>query len=258
MEALRVYRGIIFFGVFALSAVAERLFPLRPRRDSTLRRWAVNLSMLGMVAGLVHVLTMPFVLGVLAFADERRLGLLRMFEAPGWLKTVLALALLDYTLYVWHWLNHRVPFFWRFHTVHHIDLDMDVSTGTRFHVGELALSAVYRSLQVVIIGVDLVALVLFEVLVNACSQFHHGNIRLPIRLERALNLITVTPRMHELHHSAALEHTHSNFSTVFSVWDRLHKTMSPYSAKMSNTIGLATLRKPLGLWRTLLVPLKKY
>lgn len=258
MEALRVYRGIIFFGVFALSALAERLFPLRARRDSTLRRWAVNLSMLGMVAGLVHVLTMPLVLGVLSLAEAREIGLLRVFEAPPWLKTLLALALLDYTLYIWHWLNHHVPFLWRFHAVHHVDLDMDVTTGTRFHVGELAMSALYRSLQVMVIGVDILTLVLFETLVNACSQFHHGNIRLPIKLERALNVITVTPRMHELHHATALKHTHSNFSTVFSAWDRLHRTMSPYSAKMSNTIGLATLRKPLGLLQTLLVPLKKY
>jgi sterol desaturase/sphingolipid hydroxylase (fatty acid hydroxylase superfamily) len=264
METLRLYRGIVFFGVLLSCALLERVFPLRPRRDSTPRRWLVNLSMLALVAATVHLLTMPIVLQTLSFGERRGLGLLRVFEAPPWARLLLGIVALDYTLYVWHWLNHRVPFLWRFHSVHHADRDMDVTTGTRFHLGELVLSGAYRAAQVSIIGADVATLIVFEALMNASAQFHHANVRLPLGLERALNLVAVTPRMHELHHSTTARETHSNFSTIFSVWDRLHGTMTrrkltPATAATDTVIGLpgAAYERPLGLLATLLLPLKR-
>ncbi|MGH7998479.1 MAG: sterol desaturase family protein, partial [Brasilonema sp.] len=138
---------------------------------------------------------------------------------------VIAFLLMDLTFYYWHRANHRFPFLWRFHNVHHIDPDLDVSTGFRFHFVEIVLSAGFRVLQVALIGVSVETYIIYELVFQVNTLFHHSNVRLPLGVERLLNMILVTPRMHSIHHSQVHDETNSNFSVVFSWWDRLHQTL---------------------------------
>ena len=132
---------------------------------------------------------------------------------------------MDYTLYVWHVLTHRVPFLWRFHVVHHVDLDLDASTALRFHFAEIVISIGWRIGQVVLIGVPPLALSAWQTATLVSIMFHHANVRLPIAAERRLNRFVVTPRMHGIHHSIVREETDSNWSSGLTLWDRLHGTL---------------------------------
>jgi sterol desaturase/sphingolipid hydroxylase (fatty acid hydroxylase superfamily) len=136
----------------------------------------------------------------------------------------MAIVLLDYTLWWWHWASHRIPFVWRFHLVHHIDRDMDASTALRFHFGELALSIPVRAAQMIVIGVDPRSLWLWQTILFGSILFHHANVRLPAGFERVLVRLIVTPRMHGIHHSNHQDQTDSNWSSLLSVWDSLHRT----------------------------------
>jgi sterol desaturase/sphingolipid hydroxylase (fatty acid hydroxylase superfamily) len=153
------------------------------------------------------------------------------------------LVLLDFTFYFWHYANHRVPLLWRFHVVHHIDPDLDVSTAFRFHFGEVALSAAFRVVQIALIGAPPLAVMIYEFLFQANTLFHHSNVRLPIRVERALNWILVTPRMHGIHHSMVRQENTSNFSVVFSIWDRLRGTATLNVPQQEIVIGIPAYEK---------------
>lgn len=146
--------------------------------------------------------------------------------------------LLDLSFYYWHIANHKIPLLWRFHNIHHIDPDLDVSTGFRFHPGEVALSTVFRAIQVALIGASAGTFVIYEALFQMGTFFHHSNLRLPLHLEWALNLIFVTPRMHGIHHSNFRTETDSNYSVVFSIWDRLHRTIGLGIAQEDIDIGV--------------------
>src|SRR5207244_4155870 len=135
-----------------------------------------------------------------------------LISMPNVARAIAGFVLLDYTMYAWHWLNHRLPFLWRFHNVHHTDLDLDVTTAARFHFGELGLSVAVRSLQIILIGVTPSLALIYEVALEASTQFHHSNWRLPFAFERVLNWLIVTPRMHGIHHSIVQRETNSNFS----------------------------------------------
>jgi len=145
---------------------------------------------------------------------------------------------MDLSFYWWHVLNHRVPFLWRFHNVHHIDSDLDVSTGFRFHFGEVAMSAVFRVVQVALIGISAPAFATYELAFQANTLFHHSNLRLPIRFERLLNKLLVTPRMHGIHHSQVQGETNSNYSVVFPWWDRFHRTLGLNVPQSEIVIGV--------------------
>ena len=171
------------------------------------------------------------------------------------LATVLAVLLLDYTLWQWHWLNHHVGFLWRFHAAHHADLDLDASTALRFHPGELLLSVPFRAVQVIVLGVSAGPLVLWETLVLAFILFHHSNLRLPARLEKILGLLVITPRVHGIHHSRRPSELHRNFGTLTSVWDRLHGLRVTDVPQDTIEIGLpAQPTHQLGFGETLAVP----
>jgi sterol desaturase/sphingolipid hydroxylase (fatty acid hydroxylase superfamily) len=156
----------------------------------------------------------------------------------------LALVLLDYTLYIWHVLTHRVPWLWRFHLVHHADLDMDASTALRFHFGELLISVPWRAGQIFLIGVSPLSLVVWQSILFVMILFHHSNVRLPIGVERRLNLLIVTPRMHGIHHSFIREETDSNWSSGLTLWDRLHGTLRLNVPQEEITIGVPAYRTP--------------
>lgn len=215
---------VVLIAVESLHPFFE-LFRARKERGTHLAR---NLA-LGLVnSALIAVVFAGLWVAAAAWADARGLGLLNVLRdgvgLPGWAHVLGAVLLLDAWTYLWHRLNHRVPFLWRFHRVHHADAQMDVTTASRFHVGEIALSSALRVPLIVLFGVYAWELVLYETLMFAVVQFHHANLALPPRLDRALRLIIVTPAMHKVHHSRWQPETDSNYSSLLSVWDRLFRS----------------------------------
>ena len=245
---------------FLALAWLERRHPLRRRIvEPKLKREVRNLSVAAVGAGALLLIERPAILPLAQFVDGRRWGLLKQLGLPWWLELALAIVLLDYTLYVWHYLTHKVPFLWRFHVAHHIDLDLDASTALRFHFGELVLSVPWRAAQVVIIGVSPISYLAWQTFVFPSILFHHSNVKLPIRMERWLNRLIVTPRMHGIHHSIVENETNSNWSSGFTVWDWLHGTLRLNVPQQQITIGVPAYQNPkeVKLKETLLLPLRK-
>jgi sterol desaturase/sphingolipid hydroxylase (fatty acid hydroxylase superfamily) len=210
---------------FLILLIFESRKPLRKERESKPRRVARNLTAGGISLAVVTILQTPFLIPAARWAGERHFGLLNLTDLALSVRITLAVLLLDYTLWIWHRVNHVVPFFWRFHLVHHVDRDMDASTAFRFHFGEQALSVGYRVAQIVLLGVDPVSLWIWHGLVAVSVVFHHSNVRLPVALERALVKVIVTPRMHGIHHSNYRNEANGNWSSLFSAWDYLHGTV---------------------------------
>lgn len=246
---------LIGFGALLLAEVRG---PLRPNGQSKIRRDGRNLCFAALSGLTIGLLQDPLVGPISRQVRARRWGLLKRFELPAWLDTVLALLLMDYTLYLWHLLTHRIAFLWRFHQPHHTDLEMDASTALRFHFGEMALSVPYRAAQVALIGVEPAALALWQRLVLASIFFHHSNLRLPLSMERLLAKVLVTPRLHEIHHSVLTAERNSNWSSGLTLWDRLHGTFRTVQATRTATLGVPEFRSPdqVGLDAMLIAPFK--
>ncbi len=216
--------------------------PLRRSTEPKLRRNARNFAVAGISAITLQLVERPVVVPLARLVESRRWGLLKRLPLPAWVEIPLAAVLLDYTLYLWHVATHRVDFLWRFHRVHHVDLDMDASTALRFHFGELALSTVLRAAQVVGFGVSPRALSIWQTALLLEILFHHSNVELPAALERRLACWIVTPRLHGIHHSTVAGEMDSNWSSGLTVWDRLHGTFRGRSAEIE--IGLPEIRDP--------------
>jgi sterol desaturase/sphingolipid hydroxylase (fatty acid hydroxylase superfamily) len=232
-------------GLFCALAWLERRRPLRRHTvEPKLHREVRNLSVAAVGAGALMLMERPAILPLTQFVEGHNWGLLKQLRLPRWLEVALTVILLDYTLYVWHYLTHRVPFLWRFHVAHPVDLDLDTSTALRFHFGELALSVPWRAAQVIFIGVSPSAYFLWQTLVFPSILFHHSNTELPISVERWLNRVIVTPRMHGIHHSIIEEETNSNWSSGLTVWDWLHGTLKLNVPQDQITIGVAAYRDP--------------
>jgi len=187
-------------------------------------------------------------------------GFLNMLAIPLWLKIVLVIMALDLTIYLQHRAFHRIPFFWRFHRMHHTDLDIDVSSGNRFHPLEILFSLVIKMGAVTVLGAPVIAVVFFEILLNATSLFNHGNLRIPESIDRWLRLILVTPDMHRVHHSIIPRETDSNFSFNLPWWDRILGTYrdQPKEGHHGMTIGLKEFRdaRRLGVGYLILLPFR--
>lgn len=249
---LVAWLAALYLGLLA----AEQLRPLRRPRSALRQRLKANLGLSALALGTAAVTVAPAVSAGLTLSAERDLGLLRLLPNSPTAQFIFAFLLLDVTFYYWHFANHKVPFLWRFHNAHHIDLDLDVTTSLRFHFVEVGLSAAFRAAQVVLLGVPLGALVIYEICFQANTFFHHSNVRLPLRLERALNLVLVTPRMHGIHHSQVREETNANYSVVFSWWDRLHRTLRLNIPQQVITIGVPGYARESDnrLWAALWLP----
>lgn len=249
-------RIALLVGVGAFVLWLERRYRARPYVEHPVRHIGRNLTFAGVAAATVHLLETPVVLPASFWVAQHQWGVTRFIPAPGWLRMFIAVLLLDYSLYVWHILTHRVSFLWRFHLVHHVDLDLDASTGLRFHAGELALSVPWRVAQIAAIGVTPGALVAWQTLTLASVLFHHSNSRLHPALEAVLTWLLVTPRMHAIHHSIDPAQTNSNFSSGLAIWDRLHGTLRLDAQADEVTIGVAGYRDPLtlGIGRVLGLP----
>lgn len=255
-----IVRLAAFAGVFLIMAVWE---VAGPRRDLTVNktyRWLNNLVVVVVDTVVVRVLFPMTAVGAAWLAETSGWGLLNWTDAPLWLGVVLGVIALDFAVWAQHVLFHAVPALWRLHRMHHADLDFDVTTGLRFHPIEIAVSMGIKLAAVVILGAPALAVVVFEVLLNATSMFNHANIRMPSRLERALRWIVVTPEMHRLHHSWYRDETDSNFGFNLPWWDRLFGTYkdAPRDGHDAMTIGIDAFRDPreLRLDRMLLQPFR--
>jgi len=240
----------------AACGLAERRRPLRARTRPWRERLPTNAALLALAALVVRLALVPASLAVAAAGERAGAGLVRALPLPPAAAAALAVLLLDWTVYLWHRLNHRVPLLWRFHLVHHTDLDVDVSTAFRFHAGELLLSVGWRSAQILAIGVGPALALGYEAALEIATAFHHSNWRLPPRVERALAVVLVTPRMHGLHHAAVEAETNSNWSAIFSWWDRAHRTLRRERGGEAPRIGVPAYRDPreLGALRLLALP----
>ena len=219
--------------------VVERLRPLRSRKEPGPARVGRNLAIALLAGATTASSEWPLVAPVQRLAERQRLGLLRWLPLPRSMRAILGFLLLDYTLYLWHRLNHRSLFLWKFHAVHHLDLDLDSTTGLRFHFGELTLAAWFRAAQILLIGVDRETFRVWQQLLVLSVVFHHSNLQLPIAIERRLVKVIVTPRMHGIHHSIRGEEVDANYSSLLSVWDRLHRSLKLNVRQASITIGVA-------------------
>ncbi len=248
--------GAFVLGAFGALVWLERRRPLREERESKLVRSARNLAVAAAGAAALRLTEAPLAERLTALVERRRWGLLKLARLPLWLEVAAAVVLLDYTLYLWHVLTHRAPWLWRFHVVHHIDLDLDATTALRFHFAELAVSVPWRAAQILCIGVSPLALSVWQTLLMLSILFHHSNVRLPAGLERGLNLFVVTPRMHGIHHSTVKEETDSNWSSGLTLWDRLHGTLRLDVPQDAIDIGVPAYREPreVGLASMLALP----
>ncbi len=235
---------VVISGVFTLMLVGEALRPLRARIEPKLRHTIRNLSTGGVSLAILTLLQMPLLVPVATWAERHEFGVVRWLHLSSPWNVIAAIVLLDYTLWWWHWANHRMPLLWRFHLVHHVDLDLDSSTALRFHYGELTLSVFYRALQIALIGASPFSVWLWQTILFASILFHHGNLKLPHRFERLLVHLVVTPRMHGIHHSDRRAETDSNWSSLLSVWDRLHGTMRMDVPDETIRIGVPAYREP--------------
>lgn len=225
-------------------AVWEILTPRRPLSIHRPVRWASNLGLV-VLNGLLLRLVAPLgAAGVAVAADGLGWGLFNAVSVPRWLAVVATVILLDFTVYLQHVMFHAVPLFWRLHMVHHADLDFDMTTGIRFHTLEILLSFGIKAAVILLLGPPAVAVLIFEVLLNATSMFNHGNVRMPIWLDRMLRWFVVTPDMHRVHHSWHRTETNSNFGFNLPWWDRLLGTYQdqPADGHSAMTIGLAQFR----------------
>nr|MDQ3101623.1 sterol desaturase family protein [Bacteroidota bacterium] len=195
------------------------------------------------------------------WAEREGFGLLNLIGIPGWLRHVIGFLFMDYMLYAWHWMNHKIPLLWRFHNVHHTDLDLGVTTAFRFHFFEMFLGTLIRAGGILVVGVPMEMVLVYEVVFQVMVAFQHSNWRLPYRLERSLVLLMITPRMHGIHHSIVERETNSNYTNVFSFWDRLHGTIRLNVPQDEVTIGVPAYQDQqdaaLSLTGLYLLPFKK-
>ncbi|UTW13917.1 sterol desaturase family protein [Marinobacterium rhizophilum] len=253
-------RLLIFVAVFVLVALCEHAWPRRPRRQTRARRWGINLGLLG-IDILAQRLTLgAAALGMALYAQAQGWGLFNVQSLPVWLTAVAGFLLLDLAIYLQHRLFHVVPLFWRLHLVHHTDLDLDLSSGFRFHPLEILLSLLYKVALVAVLGISPLVVLVFEATLSAAALFNHANLRLPLRLDAWLRWLLVTPDMHRVHHSVIPAETNSNYGFFISLWDRLLGSYreQPSAGHQGMTIGLHEYQREdrLGLMQLVLIPFR--
>ncbi len=239
-------RLFFFFTVFAVMAWWEVKAPRRALTLSKTVRWANNLGLVFLNSFILRLLFPAAAVGVAAFAAEHGWGLLNYYTLPLGLTVLICVVAMDFVIYLQHVLVHAVPTLWRLHRVHHADLDYDVTTGARFHPIEIILSMLIKFATIIVLGAPVVAVVIFEVVLNAMAMFNHGNVGLPRWLERIVRLLLVTPDMHRVHHSTEDNETNSNFGFNLSIWDRLFGTYiaQPRAGHRGMCIGIHKFRQP--------------
>ena len=239
-------RMSFFLGVFALMAFWEVLSPRRRPVLSKMLRWGNNLGLVIFNSILLRFIFPAAAVGVAALASEQGWGLLNYYPLPLWLSLTISLFVMDFVIYLQHILMHAVPILWRLHRVHHADLDYDVTTGARFHPIEIILSMLIKFVTIVALGPTIVAVVIFEIVLNAMAMFNHANVRLPLRMDHVLRQLIVTPDMHRVHHSVDYDEANSNFGFNLAFWDRWFGTYrdQPRAGHEQMIIGIQNYRTP--------------
>jgi sterol desaturase/sphingolipid hydroxylase (fatty acid hydroxylase superfamily) len=235
-----------FLGILVIMAVWEMVSPRRVLTSSKKLRWFSNLGISLVDTLFVRLLLSITAVGMALFVEKHQWGLLNNLELPGWTETAFGVMSLDFAVYLQHVLFHAVPAFWRLHMVHHSDMDFDVTTGVRFHPIEILLSMGIKIGVVAVMGASAMAVLIFEVILNADSMFNHGNVRIPASLDKILRFFIVTPEMHRIHHSVVTEETNSNFGFNLTWWDRFLGTYrsEPVGGHEGMIIGLNQFRNP--------------
>lgn len=239
-------RLVCFAAILTAMAGWEGIAPRRALSLSRTVRWPANLGIVFLNGLILRLLFPAAAAGMAAFAGRHGWGLFNYIEAPFWAAAAGSVIALDFVIYMQHVVFHAVPALWRLHRVHHADLDIDVTTGVRFHPIEILLSLLIKFAAVIVLGPPVFAVVLFEVLLNGTAMFNHGNVRLPPPLDRVLRWVVVTPDMHRVHHSMDPDETNSNFGFNLPWWDRLFGTYrdQPRLGHTGMTIGIRTFRDP--------------
>lgn len=235
-----------FVGIFLAVAAWELKSPRRPLTVPKSSRWLNNLVLVGFNTLLLRLLFPAAAVGVAAFAGLHGWGLFNYAQVPFWLAVLCSVVVLDFMIWLQHVMVHSIPLLWRLHRVHHADLDYDVTTGARFHPIEILLSMLIKFAVILLLGPPVIAVLIFEVLLNATAMFNHGNIRLPESVDRWLRLVVVTPDMHRVHHSVQDDEANSNFGFNLPWWDRLFGTYKPQprGGHEGMTIGIHKFRDP--------------
>lgn len=235
--------AIIAAWVGALLAL-EWLAPLRIRKRPVAGRWLVNAGFTALVMAIGTLVVRVYALKAASWSVAGGYGIAWTLPLPDLARPVVCFLLMDLTFYWWHRANHEVAVLWRFHNVHHMDPDLDVSTSFRFHAVEVLYSTLFRAAQAALIGMTPATYAVYELVFTCGTAFHHGNMKLPVSLERVINLVFVTPRMHGIHHSGVHDETDSNYSVVFSWWDRMHNTLRLNVPHRDIDIGVPGYAKP--------------
>ncbi|MEO1543310.1 MAG: sterol desaturase family protein [Pseudomonadota bacterium] len=260
-----VLRFSIFASVLVLMASLEFILPRRKLSAPKLKRWATNFLIVGIDTAFVRAmgaLAIPLAAVATAiWAESAGWGLFNLTSWPVWVEVLLAILILDFAIWVQHVASHKIPVLWRLHQMHHADVDIDVSTAIRFHPIEIALSMLWKIVCVLALGPAAIAVVLFEVLLNASAMFNHANVRLPQRLDAILRQVIVTPDMHRIHHSIKRREHDSNYGFALSIWDRWLGTYTaePVGGQTGMTIGLPDYQseEPTKLFWSLMLPFRK-
>jgi len=244
------WAGVVFF------LLCEQRFSYREPTVPRVGRWLANLPLSIVNGTIYHLLYTSAIVALILAGQENKIGLLNAWALPEWLKIVAGILILDFFIYLWHLLTHALPFLWRFHRVHHSDLNMDVTTANRFHLGEFLFTGLIRLAVIYTFGIGVTAYILFEILVNLSVQFHHSSLRAPFWLERVWALLFVPPFLHRIHHSVRIKERDSNYGVIFSIWDRMLGTLTTEVAQEQIVIGIGSHRKieQLGFWRLLALP----
>jgi sterol desaturase/sphingolipid hydroxylase (fatty acid hydroxylase superfamily) len=257
-----VIRLGFFFGILLVMALWELAFPKRSLTVSKTGRWVNNLGIIVIDNVMIRLLTPAAALGMAVAAQRNGWGLLNQFQVPAVPAIIIGVLFLDMVIYLQHLMFHSVPLLWRLHMMHHADLDIDLTTGLRFHPIEILISMGIKVAAVSVIGPPIVAVLAFEVILNGTAMFNHGNVHMPRALDRVLRLLVVTPDMHRVHHSVTIRETNSNFGFNFPWWDRIFGTYraQPVAGHQDMTIGLAQFRNPkkLTLLHLLVLPFTGY
>ena len=233
-----------FFGVLILMAVWEVLAPRRASTVSKIVRWGNNLGLVVFNSVLLRLIFPTAAVGVTIFASEHSWGLLNYVQLPSVAAVAISIVVMDFVIYVQHILMHTIPALWRLHRVHHADLDYDFTTGVRFHPLEIIVSMLIKFSAILILGPPVIAVLMFEVILNAMSMFNHGNVKLPAFLDRNLRLLIVTPDMHRIHHSVEEDESNQNFGFNLSLWDRFFGTYrkQPRAGHEEMVVGIQNYR----------------
>jgi sterol desaturase/sphingolipid hydroxylase (fatty acid hydroxylase superfamily) len=245
-----IIRLAFFLGVLGLVAAWEAAAPRRRRSHGRWTRWPSNLAITALNSALVRLAFPVTAAGFALLCEQRGWGLLATLDLPTWLAVVVGMLVLDLAIYLQHVLFHAVPALWRLHRMHHADLDIDVTTGARFHPIEILASMAIKFAVIAAFGIPAAAALAFEVVLNATSMFNHGNIRMPAGLDRVLRWLVVTPDMHRVHHSIVPQETNSNFGFNTPWWDRLFGTYraAPKAGHEAMVVGIPQFRAPREQW----------